>query len=125
MRPFPSKFFSLLLAICFLLIIMGQKAEAASGYNFVVTKYINHTDNNIPGITIKREIKKGKFHFSAIGKSGVDLQIFLFDMSGKLVSQAIMKMNRTISISGISKGAYFFEIFQNDYRIENGSMSIP
>ncbi|AEV96526.1 hypothetical protein A4D02_20390 [Niastella koreensis] len=62
--------------------------------------------------------------FSARGLEGKVYQLFLFDVSGNLVSQANIKSKQTTVIDNIEKGNYLFEVFSDDERIENGQVII-
>jgi hypothetical protein len=63
--------------------------------------------------------------FSVVrGLEGKVYQLFLFDISGNLVSQANIKSKQTTVIDNIEKGSYLFEVFSDDERIENGQVII-
>lgn len=49
---------------------------------------------------------------------------YLFDIDGKLKAQANIRSNERASFVNIAKGNYFFEIFSNDERIENGQLTV-
>jgi hypothetical protein len=62
--------------------------------------------------------------FSVRGVEGRAYQLFLFDVEGKLVTQANIKNKQTTVLENIEKGNYLFEVFSNDKRIENGQVTI-
>ncbi|OQP55987.1 hypothetical protein A4H97_20585 [Niastella yeongjuensis] len=62
--------------------------------------------------------------FSVRGLEGKVYQLFLFDVTGNLVSQANIKSKQTTVIDNIQKGSYLFEVFSDDERIENGQVTI-
>ena len=62
--------------------------------------------------------------FSVRGLEGKVYQLFIFDVSGNLVSQANIKSKQTTVIDNIEKGNYLFEVFSDDERIENGQVII-
>ena len=62
--------------------------------------------------------------FSARGLEGKVYQLFIFDVTGNLVSQANIKSKQTTVIDNIEKGNYLFEVFSDDERIENGQVII-
>lgn len=62
--------------------------------------------------------------FTAMGDEKKLYQLFLFDMDGKLVSQTQIRNSETASISRFEKGNYIFEVFNNDDRIEYGSIVV-
>lgn len=78
----------------------------------------------LPDIEIKHAVRQGTLQFSAKGTRNLDMSVYLFEASGKLVGQAALKNNQTISLSMIPKGAYLFEIFSDDLRIENGTVIV-
>lgn len=92
--------------------------------NLLVSLDADAVPNDSP-VRIRKEIKKGRLRFSSHCKQDRNLTISLFDMHGKLVRQVLVRTNQTSSFSEISRGNYFFEIFSNDQRIENGSITVP
>ena len=62
--------------------------------------------------------------FSASGNSAKVYQLYLFDMYGTLVKQANIRNRQTTVVNSIEKGAYLFEVFSDDERIENGQVII-
>ena len=62
--------------------------------------------------------------FSATGKEGKLFDLFIFDMEGKLMKRTQVRNRETTLIATFEKGNYFFEVFSNDERIENGNMTI-
>ena len=62
--------------------------------------------------------------FSATGEEGKIYQLYLFDMDGRLVSQTRIRNRETTGLTNISEGNFLFEVFTDDERIENGSLTI-
>lgn len=62
--------------------------------------------------------------FSANGEEGKVYQLFLFDMDGRLVSQAQIRNKETTVLTTIAEGNYLFEVFTDDERIENGQLTV-
>jgi hypothetical protein len=62
--------------------------------------------------------------FSVRGLEGKVYQLFIFDVTGNLISQANIKSKQTTVIDNIEKGNYLFEVFSDDERIENGQVII-
>lgn len=62
--------------------------------------------------------------FSANGEEGRVYQLFLFDMDGRLVSQAHIRNKETTVLTTIAEGNYLFEVFTDDERIENGQLTV-
>lgn len=106
-------------------------ASTSFGYPLPVPAYSNDT------ILVQKQVtsKKHKIRlfqnddqsalfFSVRGLEGKAYQLFIFDVSGKLVSQANIKSKQTTVIDNIEKGNYLFEVFSDDERIENGQVII-
>ena len=62
--------------------------------------------------------------FSVNGGEQKVYDLFIFNMDGKLVSRTQVRNRETTLLKSFAKGSYFFEVFSNDERIENGSMTI-
>jgi hypothetical protein len=62
--------------------------------------------------------------FSANGDDGKVYQLYLFDMDGRLVNQTRIRNRETTVLANISEGNFLFEVFTDDERIENGSLTI-
>jgi hypothetical protein len=62
--------------------------------------------------------------FTSSAKPEKSYQLFLFDIDGKLIRQSSIAEKQTAMLMEMKKGHYFFEIFSNDVRIENGSIVI-
>ncbi len=62
--------------------------------------------------------------FSASGMEKKIYQLYLFDMDGKLVSQASIRNRETTVLTNIPDGNYLFQVFSNDERIEDGQLTV-
>ena len=62
--------------------------------------------------------------FSVTGGEGKVFDLFIFDMDGKLMKRTQVRNRETTLLKTFPKGSYFFEVFSNDERIENGNMYI-
>lgn len=62
--------------------------------------------------------------FSAGGEERKVYQLYLFDMDGRLVSQASIRNRETTVLTNITEGNYLFEVFTDDERIENGHLAV-
>jgi len=62
--------------------------------------------------------------FSANGEDKRVYQLYLFDMDGRLVSQASIRNRETTVLTALSEGNYLFEVFTDDERIENGHLVV-
>lgn len=70
------------------------------------------------------DAKRQVLFFSAGGADKKIYQLFIFDMDGKLVSQASIRNRETTILTNITEGNYLFEVFSNDERIENGQVTV-
>jgi hypothetical protein len=62
--------------------------------------------------------------FSASGETGKVYQLFLFDLDGTLVKQTQIRNKQTTLLANFVKGCYTFEVFSDDERIENGTLTV-
>jgi hypothetical protein len=62
--------------------------------------------------------------FSANGGEKKVYQLYLFDMDGKLVNQAVIRNRETTVLTNIPDGSYLFQVFSNDERIEDGQLTV-
>ena len=70
------------------------------------------------------DVKQQVLFFSAIGDDKRVYQLYLFDMDGRLVSQASIRNRETTVLATLSEGNYLFEVFTDDERIENGHLVV-
>jgi len=70
------------------------------------------------------DAKQQVLFFSATGEDKRVYQLYLFDMDGRLVSQASIRNRETTVLTSLSEGNYLFEIFTDDERIENGHLIV-
>ncbi|MBL7734886.1 MAG: T9SS type A sorting domain-containing protein [Chitinophagaceae bacterium] len=62
--------------------------------------------------------------FGAQGSDDKAYQLYLFDMEGRLIKQSEIRNKQTALIKNIEKGNYFFDVFSDDERIENGQIIV-
>lgn len=62
--------------------------------------------------------------FNAAGVDGKMYQLYIFDIDGKLVKQAVVRNKETTLLRLTDKGNYVYEVFTDDERIENGQVII-
>jgi hypothetical protein len=75
-------------------------------------------------IKLYPDVRQQVLFFSANGEDGKVYQLYLFDMDGRLVSQAHIRNKETTVLTTISEGNYLFEVFTDDERIENGQLTV-
>ena len=99
--------------------------------------HISPDTNNIHSIQVNKSLisKKNKIKlfpdakqqvlfFSANGEDTRVYQLYLFDMDGRLVSQASIRNRETTVLTSLTEGDYLFEVFTDDERIENGHLIV-
>jgi hypothetical protein len=62
--------------------------------------------------------------FYASGRTQRIYQLYVFDMDGKLVNRVNIRNRETTVLNNFTKGNFFFEVFSDDERIENGKIEI-
>lgn len=60
---------------------------------------------------------------SSTGNNGV-LHVYVFDLSGTLVSQLTLKDKEKKTISNLSKGIYMYDVFKEDESVEGGRIIV-
>ena len=58
------------------------------------------------------------------GPVGNKCHFFMFDMEGKLINEADLCARETSITKKLTTGKYLFEIFCDDQRIENGTLTV-
>jgi len=113
--------------------LSGRTAAAADGLN----DDIKWTPNARNSIKINRSVSSRKYRirlyadtkqeamlFSASGRKPKLYQLYLFDLGGKLISQASIAHKQTTLVRMQTKGTYLFEVFTDDERIESGKVLV-
>ena len=85
--------------------------------------------NTFPGnkkdhIRLYSDAHKQMLLISANSRQKKNYQFFMFDMDGKLITQANIVNRETTVFGHLVKGNYLFEIFSNDERIKNGQLTV-
>jgi hypothetical protein len=62
--------------------------------------------------------------FTASGEAGKVYQLYVFDFDGNLIKQTQIRNRETTLLTDFSKGSYTFDVFSDDERIENGTMTV-
>lgn len=98
-----------------------KKPEPDHSYTIVINKLFEnknyniemHTNSSLHQLLITAGPEQKKIY-----------RFYLFDIDGKLKAQANIRRNEKTAFVNISKGNYFFEIFSDDERIENGQLTV-
>ena len=75
-------------------------------------------------IRLYPDMKQEAVFFSASGPKQKFYQLYLFDLSGRLISQASIAHKQTTLIEMKTKGTYLFEVFSDDEKIESGEVLV-
>lgn len=62
--------------------------------------------------------------FSVDGVNGKRYTIFVFDLDGKLVSQAVIGNHETGILPEVRPGGYLYEVLTEDEEVESGQLTI-
>ena len=119
-----------LLVVLFILSAFSstEKLSAASkpskpdrSYTIVINKLFENKNYNIE---MRANSSLHQLLITAGPKQNKSYHFYLFDIDGKLKAQANIRSSEKASFVNIAKGNYFFEIFSNDERIENGQLTV-
>ena len=75
-------------------------------------------------IRLYPDMKQEAVFFSASGPKEKFYQLYLFDLAGKLISQASIAHKQTTLVEMKTKGTYLFEVFSDDEKIESGEVLV-
>ncbi|HSB93624.1 MAG TPA: T9SS type A sorting domain-containing protein [Flavitalea sp.] len=75
-------------------------------------------------IKLYPDMKQEAVFFSASGPKQKFYQLYLFDLTGKLISQASIAHKQTTLVEMKTKGTYLFEVFSDDEKIESGEVLV-
>jgi hypothetical protein len=88
----------------------------------IIIQKLNKTKKH--SINIYTNASQQVLFFSASGDEGSTYQLFLFRQEGKLIKSSKIRNRETTVVSKPEKGNYFFEVFSDDIRIENGTIVV-
>jgi len=75
-------------------------------------------------IRLYPDTKQEAMFFSASGPKEKLYQLFLFDLGGRLITQASIAHKQTTLVKMKTKGTYLFEVFSDDEKIESGEVLV-
>ena len=90
------------------------------------------TGNEIDEVN-RPEMKKNVVKLRSVKETSVvvirshrneDVQIYIFDLSGTIIHQGILKSKQKHRVENVAKGTYTYTIFQNDESVEEGQLII-
>jgi len=126
-----NRFINRTVPTLFTIAILFSDANNSFGCPLPVPTYSNDTILVQKQVTSKKHRirlfqndDQSALFFSVRGLEGKVYQLFIFDVTGNLVTQANIKSKQTTVIDNIEKGNYLFEVFSDDERIENGQVII-
>lgn len=99
----------------------ANKSTADHSYTIVISKLFENKNYNIEMST---NSSLRQLLITAGPRQNKIYRFYLFDIDGRLKAQASIRNNEKTAFVNISKGNYFFEIFSNDERIENGQLKV-
>jgi hypothetical protein len=99
----------------------GVTPDTGNIHSIQITKSLVSKKNKIK---LFPDARQQVLFFSANGDDKKVYQLYLFDMDGRLVSQASIRNRETTVLTTLSEGNYLFEIFTDDERIENGHLIV-
>ena len=132
LTSFTNYIFSTLVKL--MLLVVLQLSFSATQANIISSSPVSNKADSI--IVTKTQVSKKctiriypnatheVLFFSVNGGEQKLYDLFIFDMDGKLVSRTQVRNRETTLLKSFAKGNYFFEVFSNDERIENGNMTI-
>jgi hypothetical protein len=112
---------------------VSQGAKGIVRYNST-NKFVAHAGKSIRinrslvskkyRIRLYPDMKQEAVFFSASGPKQKFYQLYLFDLSGKLISQASIAHKQTTLVEMKTKGTFLFEVFSDDEKIESGEVLV-
>jgi len=122
--------------MCLVLTVL-QSVQASEIPTRMSSPYSTGASDTIHSIQVNKSLtsKKSKIKlfpdarqqvlfFSVNGDDKRVYQLYLFDMDGRLVSQASIRNRETTVLTALAEGNYLFEVFTDDERIENGHLVV-
>ena len=113
---------------CLTILMMLQvplQASATNQHSYADSILINKTlSSKKYKIKLYPSATQEVVFFTASGETGKVFQMFLFDLDGRLVKQTQIRDKETSLLTNFVKGCYTFEVFSDDERIENGTLTV-
>lgn len=103
----------IVLVTCFVLTIIYNQSQASHEVPVAVNKVLVNFEHNV----IKKELK-----ISIKSNTVIVMRLFLFSPEGVLIKEVFVSAQKITTIQDVKKGLYFFECFDNDTRMERGSL---
>lgn len=106
----------------------GMQCPHSTGYSYHDTIHSIQVNKSLISkknkIRLFPDARQQVLFFSVNGEDKRVYQLYLFDMDGRLVSQASIRNRETTVLNSLSEGNYLFEVFTDDERIENGHLVV-
>jgi len=110
---------------CILLIAISLPSFASAYFKTSDTAvFKKFSGNKNQSIQLFSRSGKQTIFFSAKLKQKKIYRFYMFDMDGKLVAENYLVNKQGVEFTNMQKGDYYFEILNNDDRIENGTLTI-
>ncbi len=104
------------LVSCFILPIIYNQAKAA--------EEPANRHSSLVELNFKQDKKKGELSINVKSAKEGNMQFFIFSPDGMLINDINVCLNKTNTITGLKKGFYLYECFDNDNRMKSGSLII-
>lgn len=88
----------------------------------IIVKIFNN--KKVPEIELRPDAANKVLLFTSTGVYKKVYQLFVFDMDGRLARLMQVRNKETTSLALLEKGNYMYEVFSNDDRVENGSITV-
>lgn len=88
----------------------------------VITKF--KQQNTKENIRISPNPSNGIMHVNSINDDLNEIQFYVFDLEGTMIENIRLVGKERIKISGLKKGIYLYDVFNNDESIERGKIVV-
>jgi hypothetical protein len=87
----------------------------------VISKTLNNKKHKI---RLYKAVNAGSLLFTVDGMEGKKYQLFVFDLEGKLITESDVHNRETSILAEIPAGAYLFDVFMDDKKVEAGQLTV-
>ncbi len=87
-------------------------------------EYVSEARYEAKKNVVKLYSKKEKGTVIITSHRSMNVQLYIFDLEGTMMHQAVLKSRQRTKISNLAKGTYTYTIFANEESIEEGQIII-
>lgn len=109
----PLLFKIIVLVTFFMLIIAYHQSKAADIVPATASKV---------AVNFQHNIKKKELKITIKSNTDAVMKLFLFSAEGILIKEVFVSSQKITMVPDVKKGLYFFECFDNDTRMNSGSL---